>query len=184
MLESWYNNNLSNFDNYIDINAGFCNDRNTYSGSGTGSVGKTYYIAYNRLNSNKTPTLKCAMNDDLFTSNLSEVGNKKLTNSIGLITADEAAYAGGVATKANTSYYLYTGNWYWTMTPSVFNTTYAIEYTINDDGNVNYAWVVSSDWNLRKGVVDSNGGVRPVINLSADVSFSGSGTATDPYVVS
>ena len=57
-------------------------------------------------------------------------------------------------------------------------------YTINDDGNVNYAWVVSSDWNLRKGVVDSNGGVRPVINLSADVSFSGSGTATDPYVVS
>lgn len=129
------------------------------------------------------PTLKCSANDDLFTSNLSEIGNKKLTNAIGLITADEAIYAGGVATETNTSYYLYTGSWYWTMTPSVFNTTYAVEYSIEDDGDVNYAWTVSSDWNLRKGVVNSSGGVRPVINLSSDVEITGSGTSSDPYVV-
>ena len=39
---------------------------------------------------------------------------------MGLITADEVAYAGGVTNIANTSFYLHTGQNYWTMTPSYY----------------------------------------------------------------
>lgn len=31
--------------------------------------------------------------------------------------------------------------------------------------------------------LDYGSGIRPVINLKADITLTGSGTATDPYVV-
>ena len=46
ILDTWYQNNLADEADYIDGNAGFCGDRTTYSGSGTGTT-QTYYAAYN-----------------------------------------------------------------------------------------------------------------------------------------
>ena len=92
ILDSWYSSSgLNKYEDYLDGNAGFCNDRTPYSGSGTGTS-ETRYAAYNRLYTNKSPTFKCSNSSDLFTTSGSSDGNKKLTNPIGLITADEIAY--------------------------------------------------------------------------------------------
>ncbi len=46
-------------------------------------------------------------------------------------------------------------------------------FTILNFGDVSYAENISYSY-----------GVRPVINLRADIKLSGSGTATDPYTIS
>lgn len=181
VLDSWYSSNLlSNYASYIDTNAGFCGDRgsNTDSSSapndsgGTGTT-TTYYAARYRLYVNKAPDLKCANSSDLYTTTSSSKGNKKLTYPIGLITADEVAYAGGVYNTSNSSYYLYTNQHYWTMSPYYFYGSSAAVFFVNSDGY------------LSGNRVDSTYGVRPVINLKADTVFKeGSlGTSTNPYIV-
>ena len=173
-LNTWYSSNLSSYANSIDGNAGFCNDRTPYSGSGTGTSA-TDYAAYNRLVSNKQPTFECSNSSDLFTTSGSSQGNKALQYPIGLITADEVAYAGGVWNTNNTSYYLYTGQNYWTMSPSYFSSS-------NSRARV---FGVYSNGDLGAPHVDNTNGVRPVINLKSSVQFSeGNGTSETPLVVS
>ena len=175
ILDTWYQNNLARYADDLDGNAGFCGDRTPYSGIGTGTS-TTYYGAYNRLNTNKAPTFECASDSDLYTTSGSSDGNKALTYPIGLISADEVAYAGGVWVTNNTSYYLYTGQNYWTMSPSYYNSSYtypARVFLVDTSGGLAYDWVGNS-W-----------GVRPVVNLKADVQIStGSGTSSNPYVIS
>ena len=121
-LDEWYSDNLTPHANNVDFDAGFCNDRtpstNSSNSNGEGGTGETltYYGAYIRLVSNKTPNFTCS-NNDLFTVNSSSKGNHALQYPIGLLTADEVVYAGGVNELSNTNYYLYTGSSYWTMTP-------------------------------------------------------------------
>ena len=171
-LNEWYQDNLSSYADKIDGNAGFCNDRTPYSGSGTGST-QTYYAAYNRLYTNRAPSFRCSNSSDLYTTSGSSQGNKALQYPIGLITADEVAYAGGVVGKNNTSYYLYTNSVYWTMSPLYFNGTLAHVFYVDVNGNPYYS----------NSHVSITYGVRPVINLKADVKLTGSGTSTDPYTV-
>ena len=170
ILDTWYQNNLASQSNHIEGNTGFCGDRTPYSGSGMGTAG-TNYAAYNRLYTNKVPILTCANDSDLYTTSGSTNGNKALTYPIGLISADEVAMAGGVYGYANGSYYLYTGQTYWTMSPSSYGDNYAYVFFIYSDGVLSWS------------NVNSLYGVRPVINLKADTALSGSGTATDPYKV-
>ncbi len=173
VLNNWYSSNLSSYADDIDMNAGFCNDRTPYSGSGTGTS-TTYYPAYNRLYTNKTPSFKCTNSSDLFTVSSSNKGNKALQYPIGLITADEVAYAGGVYGSSNSSYYLYTGQTYWTMSPYWYG-----------GGNAGVFLVSSTNGLSGTGVGWAAWGVRPVINLKADVQIStGTGTSSNPYVIS
>ena len=130
------------------------------------------YVAYERLVDNKTPILKCSNSSDLYTVNDSSKGNKGLSNPIGLITADEVVMAGGVYGQTNTKYYLYIGQEYWTMSPYDFDSDgWNDMFIVNLDGKV------TSDWS------EAPYGVRPVINLASDVTLSGTGTASDPYIV-
>ena len=181
-LNTWYQDNLSSYTDDIDENAGFCGDRtpSTSSSSSNGSGGTgttvTYYGGYIRLITNKQPTFECKDEDgeesDLFTTSGSSQGNKALQYPIGLITADEVAFAGGVYGTNNTSYYLYTGQNYWTMSPSRYSAG-AWGFRVNSNGQLDSPYVIYTY------------GVRPVINLKADTQFSeGNGTATNPYVVS
>ena len=95
-----------------------------------------------------------------------------LTYPIGLITIDEAAYAGGKNSLINPKYYLWTGTTYWTMSPyyfSIYNAN-GLVWIINDSGN----------WTAYNG----NYGIRPVINLKSDVLYvNGIGTENDPYII-
>jgi len=186
-LEPWYTSNLSNYAGYIDQNAGFCGDRQSSTSNssingmgGTGTT-RTYYGAQIRnsgVSGTKKPTFKCEYKDnngtqlDLYTKSGSPKGNQALTVPIGLITNDEAEYAGR-GTGSNQNYYLYTNQNYWTMTPYDFANDLAVVNTIGTDGGI-YGNSVNRSY-----------GVRPVINLRADVTFKEgtTGTSTNPYEV-
>ena len=173
-LNDWYYDNLRNYVDDIDTNAGFCSDREMASGYSWSSTGSThYYAARGRLNTNKSPSFKCTnKNSDLFTESSSNQGNKSLQYPIGLITADEVAYAGGVYNQTNENYYLYTNSYYWTMSPYFFGNGFAHVLRVYSDGN------------LSNRSVNNTFGVRPVINLKADtIISSGDGTSSNPYVV-
>ena len=174
VIDQWYQINLLDYTNYIDINAGFCNDRypstSNTSSNGLGGAGtnKTYYAPYFRVQINKTPSFKCTNNNDLFTASDASNGNKALLYSIGLITADETVYSGGVYYVENSDYCLYTRQNYWTISPH--SSLSAGMYYVGFTGFLN--WTIY------------NSGIRPVINLRGDLELVGSGTATDPYIVS
>ena len=164
VLDSWYSSNLSSYASKIATGNGaaFCNDRTPYNGQGIGRI-ETYYAAYNRLITNKTPTLKCNNTNDNFNV------------FVGLITADEVVYAGSIYYPFNTVFYLYTNQSYWTISPSHTDCDgWADVFHIGANGTLSTYDRVTNTF-----------GVRPVINLKSDVSFSsGNGTSFDPYVVS
>ena len=172
-LNTWYQNNLTSYADDIDMNAGFCNDRTPYSGTGLGTTA-TDYAAYNRLYTNNTPSFKCTNNSDLFTVSSSNKGNKALQYPIGLISMDEVWYAGGYSAN-NSSYYLYTGQNYWTMSPYFFSASGgASVFRVISSGNLDGNYYVYGSF-----------GVRPVINLKADIIISsGDGTVSSPYTIS
>ena len=190
VVDNWYRDNLLQYAQYISTEAGFCGDRriatssenwwlsDTKLGYGTNA---TAYGSFGRLYLNfawrtdQHPMLQCSQSNDLYTVSGSSKGNRALTYPIGLITADEVVLAGGFGGASNSNYYLYTEQTYWTMSP----------YFADSMGWA-YAFYVASNGSLNNTSVNSmyDYGVRPVINLSADVTLTGSGTATDPYIVS
>jgi len=193
-LDNWYLNNIANNTEYsknVDINTGFCNDRELssgtygYTGAGYGVQDSAYAPAGRVAGSNRgsyrspqVPTLQCTNKErDLFTHTNANNGNKKLTYPIGMITMDEAIFAGGFAGTQNKSYYLCVDREYHTMTPEYYY-SYSTTFSINDQGQI--------DWGA---VAGSNYYIRPVINLKADTKFSYNseftkGSEADPFVVS
>jgi len=184
-IDSWYKTNIvdKGFSSYVDTNTGFCNDRQTMSGvhSSYGTLGygtnNTSYAPWGRLYQNsawkttQTPTLQCSNKSrDLFTVTSASEGNKKLTYPVGLITSDEVVFGGGFGGTNNSTYYLYTNQNYWTMSPSNCNGG-AVVFGVNSNGSLNVANVGNTI------------GLRPVINLKSDTKMTGSGSSSDPYVV-
>ena len=163
----------------LSTEAGFCGDRTSTTTNGgapndTGGTGttSTYYGARYRLYTNKQPTFECPDEEhDLYTVGSASRGNKALDYPIGLITADEVAYAGGVFGTTNESYYLYTNSAYLAMSPRWF------------DGNA-YVSCVSLTGYLGGDGVNGTLGVRPVINLKADVTITGGdGSSNSPFMI-
>ena len=164
-LNNWYNSNLASYEeDYIDTGAGFCSDRNMASGSNFNSSGSIYYASYDRRNGKAS--LQCH-DDDILSKD-----NGKLPNPIGLVTSDEAVLTGITWNNANTESYLYTGQTYWTMSPYYYSGN-ALVFYVYSDGHLNSDSLIS--WPVP--------GVRPVINLRADVQLTGSGTTSDPFKV-
>ena len=158
-LDNWYQSNLTSYSSYL-ADETFCNDRSITSGDGYKIDSITYYGAYDRLNIKKAPNLKCSGDNDKFrVSNASA----KLDYPIGLILADEVALAGGVNGVTNMNYYLYNSKYFWTFSPSHFNSN-------NSSANV---WTVTSSGGLHAwhGVSNIFAAI-PVINLKADVNIS------------
>ena len=169
VLDNWYTNNIANkgFGNYVDGNAGFCGDRRTSSGSGIDNS-LTEYQPVTRIGNNN-PSLSCEILD-IYTTSGSSTGNKALTQPIGLISADEAMFAGIPNwNSSNTNNYLYTGQTYWSMSP--YSGSAALVFLIFENGS------------FTGGSVHGANGIRPVINIRADVSLTGSGTTSDPFKV-
>ena len=168
-LDIWYKNNLINYASYI-ADETFCNERSINYGSGYLTTPNTAYGTYGRLYEKKVPSLKCIQDNDKFkVSNASA----KLDYPVSLITADEVAMAGGVWNMPNSNYYLYNGQYYWTLSPALFgsNASRACVWGILSSGSLYY-------WNS----VAASYGVRLVINLKADIQITkGDGTALNPY---
>ena len=180
-LENWYTTNIEEkgYDSYISDTL-FCNDRRTrgeVGGSDGVNVGygtnATYYAAYYRLYTNKTPTLICGNKNDKFTINDIINGNGILEKPIGLISADEVALAGGVASTSNNSYYLYTNQIFWSISPSE-----------SGGGRAAIVWLVSSNGSLyRYAAVDFPYGLRSVLNLKSGTQVTGDGSVSNPFKI-
>ena len=180
VLDTWYENNLLSYASYL-ADAGFCGDRSIASSSGLWAsddialgygTDNTYYGTYNRLVNEYQPQFTCPQSNDLYTTDSSTKGNKALDYPIGLITADEVAYAGGVYSVPNSSYYLNTGDFYWTMSPEAFVWSVAGEWHVNAVGG------------LAGGGVSYSDGSRQVINLVSGIEVtSGDGTIGNEYII-
>ena len=171
-IDTWYKNNLRSYASYI-ADETFCSDRSLNFGSGYLTSVSTTYETYGRLVDKKIPSLKCIQDNDKF-----KISNEsaRLDYPVALITTDETALAGGVFNIPNSVYYLYNGQYLWTLSPASFTSsdTFANAWAIDPTGSL-YPW----------GTVDHNFGIRPVINLRSDVQITkGDGTSLNPYVVS
>jgi len=170
VLSVWYYDNLKTYEHFIASNAGFCNDRSVAEGLGYG-YDYTSYGSQSRMNA---PQFKCPNeSQDLFTLTTSTRGNKKLTEPIGLLTVDEARYAGGTTTNEVRLNYLMNGTDWWTMSGGGL---YKEETCVNhftDDGTIYCGY-------------DNQYGVRPVINLKSGVEIldnGADGTVDKPYII-
>ena len=172
-VDNWYDNNIkTNYDDYVQETT-YCNDINYINDSSYSSATYDSYEFYYSFGAEQrlakdspSPSLKCNENASL---------NLKL----GLINADEVAFAGGSTKNNNTSYYLYSSSDFWTMSPQVFakGTSYGYADLIT------YVYRVTSGkmWMTYHKV---NSYVRPVINIKGDVLInSGDGTSSNPYTL-
>ncbi|MCM1053351.1 MAG: hypothetical protein NC483_05205 [Ruminococcus sp.] len=183
-LDTWYSSSgLKKLqDKYIDLNVGFCGDR-TPRAEGNLSIGtigtKMVITSYGARNRIYNPSYRCASNNDLYTYKDSNIfsstkqGNRALENPIGLITVDEASYAGIDYNNTTTDNYLFTGQNYWTLSP----------FMMDDRGNASVTAIRSTGDYFPLNMVSANAGVRPVINLRSDVTLTGDGTISNPYKV-
>ena len=170
-IDNWYKNNLIAYTSKL-ADETFCNDRSISSGTGYKLDSHTYYGSYNRNRERRVPNLKCAQANDKFkVSNASA----KLDYPVALITADEMAMAGGVIDTANTNYYLYNGQYQWSLSPGYFasGTSIANVWSVDPSGSLKLWYRVTDSFV-----------VRPVINLKADILITkGDGTALNPFVI-
>ena len=176
-LDSWYKTNLTSYTSKL-ADETFCSDRSISYGSGYLTTPTTTYRAYGRLQDGKKPSLKCSQDNDKF-----KMSNEsaKLNYPVALITADEVAMAGGRAYyngaySPNSNYYLYNGKYFWSLSPSHFDSNYSSAYV----------WYVMPSGSLSPWYyVAYSFGVRPVINLRADVQITkGDGSSLNPFVIS
>ena len=177
-IDSWYENNMTSYTEKLEDTI-WCNDRTFYSGSLAGKdedAGTyfSYFSTYNRIYTKRSPSVECPNESrDGFTVSTSSGGNGKLTYPVGLLTADEVMLAGG-KTDDNRNYYLYTGQGYWSLSPSGF-----INYGTN-------GFLVTTYGSLYSGYVGSStsGGARPSVSLAPGTKTTeGNGTVDDPYIV-
>ena len=170
-LDDWYKRVFSGtpYESYIVDNI-FCNDR-SFSDSNVGT-GYGTNITYYRWYTTNRIELTCLNQGDRFTVNDEVIGNGDLIYPVGLITNDEAYLSGGYEVS-NSSYYLYSGNIFWTMSPAGYVNGRADVRRIDSNGSLSY--YVGSVTNLRD--------VRPVINLMTNSLKFGNGTMSNPYTV-
>lgn len=177
-IDSWYENNMTSYTEKLEDTI-WCNDRTFYSGSLAGKdedAGTyfSYFSTYNRIYTKRSPSVECPNESrDGFTVSTSSGGNGKLTYPVGLLTADEVMLAGG-KTDDNRNYYLYTGQGYWSLSPSGF-----INYGTN-------GFLVTTYGSLYSGYVgrSTSSGARPSVSLVPGTKTTeGNGTVDDPYIV-
>ena len=174
VIDAWYKSNMNDYTLQLEDTV-FCNDRSYIKGEPP----YLYFGAYTRLVTNKKPTLKCKNTKDKFTVDTIN-GNGTLTYPVGLITADEIAYAGGVYEITNNSFYLYTGqSTYWTLSPSELPYSPPPGIFCLDNLPLGELSQVLYDISTASSV-----GVRPVVSLKyGALILDGSGTAELPFIL-
>ena len=183
-IENWYTSNLNNYSSGLETSAGYCNDRTTYSGTAASSKttsnipykissATVYSGAYLRNYTSAGKLSLTCPNDtgyDLLTT------SNGLGKPVALLTADETALAGSgngssYSSNYHNSSFLRSGSTFWLLSPGLRN----------QSGSVS-ALIFSSK--LSSLGVGNTLGMRPAISLKSGTNVSsGSGTATDPWVV-
>ena len=182
-ITNWYSTNIasqgSTITDKIVQNAMYCGDRTAYTDSNATTIGggygtqTTYYGAWQRVGNtpaNYTPSLSC---QNLMGGGVATSSDQYII-PMGMITADEVSFAGGKSETTNSSYWLYTNENYWTMSPYAFASSNARGFYIDSAGRLGSPYVYLE-----------NIGLRGVIALKSDAKVSsGDGTMANPYIVS
>ena len=198
--DAWYENTLLikkddksfTYDSYISKTAIYCNDR---------SSDRSEFSSYMRLNNyggGIQPSYRCGVKKDGTLSSDADIqdkftvsdtsGNGDLKYPIGLMTADEIAFAGGLYENSLSSPYAYyylnandesvTGTLaWWTITPRfLYGNSAVSNFIISGSGNPGYLGYVYNN----RGPY----GVRPVVSLKSCVTWkNGNGSSSLPYEV-
>ena len=199
VLKGFYNEYIiaNHLEDYLE-DVIWCNDKSLASNS-TSTTGAdfdkyTFFKARERIyasnvQNNMNPSLVCpnAGSDNKlskFTASDTTKGNGKLKSGnteykIGLLTVDEAAFAGGRwlasdGSANNTTFYLYTGGHHWLLSPVAFYT----------DIRMSSVWYVGDSGYLDTWRVVVTLGVRPSVSLKSTVTIlGGNGLASNPYII-
>ena len=204
-LNKWYTNVLSKQTGFSDNQLAdtiWCNDKSVVTdatfnpiswtlGTNYGYATNTnYYSATKRLVQASSfsaggtgPSLICPNDNNggklsKFTVSDTTYGNGALSGyaKVGLLTADEIAFAGGAYNTLNSTYYI-KGNtnssWWWALSPNNFNGLANVWNVSGDNCDLGYDYVINDD-----------GGVRPSLSLVSNIKISsGTGTGTAPYKI-
>ena len=175
-LETWYTNNLKTYESVI-ADTVWCNDKSVSSGLGYGTNDTDYGATQRLVSTNGSaggtgPSLKC--NGEL----------SKITSKVGLITADELAYAGYAYRLKNSTTYLQenaTDNWWCSLSPVFFSS----DANVWDAGGSAVVWGVNDSRGSFGFVgVGNASGVRPSISLKSTTNVTGEGTSSSPFIIS
>ena len=161
-LESWYQTNIgskSDLAQNVASGAYYCEQAKVKEVSEilSGNATMTVYNKY-------TPDFKCTTDGN---------GKGIVNASVGLLSYDEVVYAGGYPNQENNNYYLYNQNFWWTMSPNGFISTFSYSSV----------WVLTNKGKAHYSCVNMNNGFRVVLVLKSDTMTTGTGTSSDPFVV-
>ena len=171
-IDNWYAANMTSYTGKLEDTI-WCSERTLYSGSlaGKDEDAGTSYSTFLSNSATFNPKVTC-VNEvrDGFTVSTTSGGNGALTYPVGLLTADEIRLAGGYGS----SFYLYTGQIYWVLSPYSFSDFSAYGYVIDSYGRIVTTDTISYD----------SYGVRPSVSLAKGTRYmDGDGTVENPYVV-
>ena len=183
IFSTYFTNLNKNYNDYLEDTV-WCNDRSiNMLGNESNKVGSgwdpdsgtisnyLWFSAYGRITTG-TPRLDCPNKNDAFTVNDIKNGNGSLTYPVGLLTADEVSLAGGGGKtwSSDKNYYLYSGKYWWIMSPYYYGD--GTFYDIN----------IVSDGYCSRPYISSEYGVRPSISIKPNVKMnSGDGSEASPY---
>ena len=183
-IDSWYQNNLTNYTKYLSTSAVYCNDRSlgtgqTYSASSRFNFAPYYRMDWDTQGAKANPSYNCTDIRDAFSVDNTSA---KLTYPVSLVTSDEIAFAGGVALQfMNTPYAWFISNSAGTQASYSWWSLSPLDWKLSFSGA--QRWI--SDWfNWGFESVKSAQGVRPVISLKTCIKYGiGDGSATNPYTI-
>lgn len=200
-VDNWYASNMVSYQSYLE-DTPYCNDRRYYTYGPFNEKFKIFgqrsplekltFAGNERGRKTGEVTLTCEKNDAFTVSN--SIGNGALKYPVGLITYDEVVLAGGSTGWSeyddfqtgghsedgyNSRYYLHDDREVWTMTPSYYGNACSIFSGCY--GDLHSQPYAVSDYLFEEYYL---GYVKPVISLKAGVDATGTGTTSDPYIIS
>ena len=189
-IDTWYQNNLTDYTKYLSTAAVYCNDRSLGTGQTynyTSSPSSQFYFApyyrmgydYDTDGASANPSYNCSDIRDAFSVDNTSA---KLDYPVSLMTADEIAFAGGVAFKTmSTPYAWFISNsagsqvstYWWSLSPFDWDGSGASVWFLDSViADLNYYYVAGAY------------GVRPAISLKSCIKYStGNGTSETPYEI-
>ena len=156
-VDKWYQENITNKGYDVKVASGdyFCEAAKVVENTEWKTAEGTTFM---QRRADYTPTFSCMADPN---------GHQYVTGKVGLITYDEAAYAGAVSyITGNSDYYLRKNadgdvveDTFWTMSPAGINT---------NDNNILYDWAINYTYDLTPYYVDYELHLRPVLNLKSN----------------
>ena len=190
-IDTWYQNNLTNYTKYLSTSAVYCNDRSegtgqtynyTSSPSSKFNFAPYYRMDYDTDGAAANPSYNCSDIRDAFSVDNTSA---KLDYPVSLMTADEIAFAGGVAYQTMSTPYAWfisnsagtkvSASW-WSLSPVRWYGSNARVWSwASDDACLDNGYVSG---------VNPARGVRPALSLKSCIKYStGNGTYNEPYEI-